>query len=442
MREIYGKFFYEDVEYPFAYKDYIIYLITGGKVYIDVFKDSDNHKFIEGMDNNGNRLIFLDCEFSKNIFSITNIIKTTGVIVLRGNNKIDCNNIYDRISFRSKALNVFSPPMSISKTDIKNFDGKLVVETPSFKQSNINIEFDNYKVIFGYYNSENFNQPTLLSSIPVFYIEHNISQSVDDIKTDYLRILNLLSFVSFSRSVEFDDIEISKKIDGKFHNVGKVYIHQRECDYTFKENKMITLREIPKESFKNLFETITSDNDYWKHYYIPKKPTDVNIIDHSKWITTAACFEGVFNNFFPNFKAQENQDFAYAKEEILKASNDCLSTLKGKRIKKYAKKCIEQVKNYDGLLEEKFRYALEYIKPVSEKTINEAMIRIGTSLELDLAEEYATVRNKLAHGAFEELDLDACGVYYAMNVMIYSIILKQSSIPDETAKAFIKKLFG
>ena len=113
MREIYGKFFYEDVEYPFAYKDYIIYLITGGKVYIDVFKDSDNHKFIEGMDNNGNRLIFLDCEFSKNIFSITNIIKTTGVIVLRGNNKIDCNNIYDRISFRSKALNVFSPPMSI-----------------------------------------------------------------------------------------------------------------------------------------------------------------------------------------------------------------------------------------------------------------------------------------------------------------------------------------
>ena len=29
-----------------------------------------------------------------------------------------------------------------------------------------------------------------------------------------------------------------------------------------------------------------------------------------------------------------------------------------------------------------------------------------------------------------------------MNVMIYSIILKQSSIPDETAKTFIKKLLG
>lgn len=254
--------------------------------------------------------------------------------------------------------------------------------------------------------------------------------------------MHFLSFVSFSKSVDFDKIELYKKTDGFEIPIGRVYIKQEKCNYVPKPNRMIQLREIPEDSFINLFKNVTNSDNIFKYYYVPDKPQDVNIVDHAKWITTAACFEGLFNMFFSDFKSKENENFAKAKSAMLNATGECLKTLSGKKIKKYAEKCREQIVRYDGLLEEKFRYASDYCDSIINEIVNNALKRIGVSDRLDLAQKYASVRNHLAHGSFEKLDVDACAVFYVMHIIIYAMILRQSGIDDEEAIYLLHKIFG
>lgn len=439
MQEIYGKINLKGKDYPFAFKDYVINIINAGEVYyIEDLSDTVECDYIEGRDNSGNKIIFIGCRFVENVFSVANWITTNGVIVLRQNRNDCANDLFDKITFYSQVLTDFYPPISKSKTDIDDWNGALAVETLPFDKSNKIFSMSDYELSFGYYNQEHYYQTVLLSSTPICSFKHNQTQGISTIKDDYLKIYNFLSFMIFSKSVYFDIIKIYKSNS----EIGQVYINQRDCNYSPKPNKMIQLRDIPKEAFEKLYKLVTDSNDIWKHYYIPKQPKDVNSVDHAKWITTAACFEGLFDSFFDDFKASTNKDFAEAKSKMLEATDNCLKSLKGKKVKKYAEDCRKQIERYDGLLEEKFKFALQYCIDIIDVAYKSSLSRIGVDLTLDLARKYANTRNQLAHGSFKKLDTDSCGVFYVMHILIYAMILKQSGMEDDKAKCLINKIFG
>ena len=416
MEELYGKITLNGNEYPFAYKDYVINLITAGEVlYIEDLNDRAECEYIEGYDNNGNKLIFIECEFVKNIFSISNWITTKGVIVLKQGRYDTADELFDRIIFYSKCLNEFYSPVSISKTDHKEWNGKFVVETLPFNESNKLFEIDDYTVTFGFYVQQHYNETVLLSSTPICSFSHNEAQSIEKIKNDYFKILHFLSFVSFSKSVDFDKIELYKKTNGFEIPIGRVYIKQEECNYVPKPNRMIQLREIPEDSFINLFKNVTNSDNIFKYYYVPDKPQDVNIVDHAKWITTAVCFEGLFNMFFSDFKSKANENFAEAKSAMLNATDECLKTLSGKKIKKYAEKCREQIVRYDGLLEEK-----AFLTDIYNNFVVTYLAEIKHDLDIlvvngmrDRSKECLSILNDYAY-EFKKLVNSQWDIYYSM----------------------------
>ena len=99
------------------------------------------------------------------------------------------------------------------------------------------------------------------------------------------------------------------------------------------------------------------------------------------------------------------------------------------------------IEHTDYRLEEKFEFMLQHFSKEISILKNQFLNRHNVSDEINLADEYAEYRNKLAHGDVIDIN-DANAVNFnLMRVFIYCLILERACITEDVRKWIVEKLF-
>lgn len=442
MKELYGKFEYDNNNFAFAYKDYIITIISSSYEYANILYDKECDDVLLGITTNNDYIMFFGCKFNKNFFKNTTHITTQGFIILDCQNRPNIDSLFNCISFYSPAINDFYPPQTAinnNSNNITDFSIKLKNNDDCIRK----IQIDNYELIFGFYylHKFEFQSNDLLNCTPYISFKFNKCVGISELKSCYLKLINFLAFINFNNNIPIEKIKISNIKDGKTVCSGICFINSKSRNFDSKKSKAILANFFDDDELVSLFKQTSNYNDIKKHYYIPKKAKDLHSLNHNDLLTCATCFEGLFKEIHPNFKASKNKDFNKVKSDYLTYAKDYLNSSNiTKNQKHYAEKFYNLINNYDGLLEEIFNAAFEEHKyEISdfEKRLKE-YFKISTKNYGNL---YANIRNSFAHGTFFELGNNECFIYELLHALLYAMNLKAASINKEKSKEIINKIF-
>lgn len=452
--ELYGVLSYGGKEYPFALNDHIVNIVGKPLEFIEDFKDVDEIETISGVTSGNRDILLLHCKFPKNSFGFNFRFNTTFSIqgyALSDNNMGDpCDFTFERCCFAADAINAFFSPKRAIKANIdpQKWDGKIEVSLSPFDTTARSFEYKEAKCVLSISRRivQTRNDPSIGTVNTIFSFEYQDTQPFLKIVENYLTLYDFLRFTGNSANVVFSDVYISKRGENeKFRKSATVHIFSDKTSDKRDELNSITIDDLPDEKLGDVFTHIADlrGRDKRLEYYFPKDAHEARYIDPGRWMIMALNFEGLFSETFPDFKYNSNKDFRSAKDLALKKiDDDSEKDTLSKNARKYYKKCREQIEHYDGLLEEKFNYLLNSHKNVIKKILENNYSRFGTPENINYGYEYASYRNKIAHGSVEPLTDKEVAIYRLLPPMIYLLLLNNLNLNDADLGKIIDKLFS
>lgn len=447
--EIYGTFAFGENTYPFVLDDRIVRIIGKPLQYTKDFLDIDEVERIDGVTSSNRDICFLRCKFIKSYFGTCTSFSIQGYALSSNNVGIPCDFTYDKSVFSSDAIDTFFSPQKAVKIDmdINNWDGTIDIHVSPF---------DKTKIAFSYlYSQCQINvaryiriqkHPTSIGEVnTLFSFEYQESQPLERIIDDYLALYDFLSFVNYNANIGFKEIHICKRGDQKaLRETAKIHLFTNKSEYENTSRDCITIDDIPTEKLGDIFTRVASlrNNDMRLRYYFPDNKSEARFVDPGKWLIMALNFEGLFATTFPDYKSRGNASFRRAKDLILKRIDnetdcECLS----KKETEYYGKCREQVERYEGQLEEKFNYAIRTNAEALEKILEYNEKTHNIKKRYNYGNNYATYRNKIAHGSIEPLTSNEIATYRIIQSLIYILLLSNLDLKASDIAKIIEKLF-
>ncbi len=452
---IYGNLELNDEVYPFLMDGSLVHIVQQAFQNFDKFNVKENIPYLKGITSDNREIMFLKCRLVTMPLSFKTIFSIHGYIISTSNTGEPCDFSFDRITFYSNYINAFySPQNAIDKNsylDIisSRFDGAVSIKIKPFEETNILFEFDSvancqFNISRSINLKDNTEQIGNLSSMfsYVFYER----QGMDNIINYYLYLYDFLVFVNYNKNIYFEKIFLETKNDeGKYYKTAEVNFLTNTISDEKNFQSTITINDLPKEKLSVIFKKISSlrKNDKRLYLYYPENSKERNIVDVTKWLTAAICFEGLFKDVYPDFKQEENKNFKKAKNLVLNSINESIEkdeTLT-KKEQGYVIDCKKQVERYEGFLEEKFNYILKENKKVLEKILLKNQRDFGIFESNEYGKIYADYRNELAHGSIEGLSNDKIAVYRLLRAMIYILLLNEIELNEECLSRIINKIF-
>lgn len=444
--DLYGKFEYKGKMYPFFYEDSFVTVIQQPWEYNEDFEKESYIEKIAGVTNSNKVIIFLKCEFLGGKFKQENrniIFSTKGFVLFdKSDDPFDC------IEFESDALNAFYPPIQI-------MDSKAIIDERTYKIKN---SADITKTFVTNVNEENINMELTISwrfshqpenrsmgeKYSVWRMKFESPKYSENIAKYYLYLLDFLKFVNFRQNITIDHFILYKIGKDNPVGIGKFFSHETANDS--KAVKSITFEDMACDEVSRLFSCIAMQRNQtgYNDSYIPRNTEKFCFFDWTDWLNTAVGFEGEYSKKYKNQKYQSDLDFAKAKDYLLgqialevEATEQSINNKSNKAWAKF-KHLIEHT---DYRLEEKFEFMLQHFSKEISILKNQFLNRHNVSDEINLADEYAEYRNKLAHGDVIDIN-DANAVNFnLMRVFIYCLILERACITEDVRKWIVEKLF-
>lgn len=450
--KMYGVFEYQEKEYPFVFGKQILTIPQFPFQYEDDFKDTTYIEEIRGVTNSNRSVVFVGCEVLKSNripFDMEVKMSILGYVILEND-----KSTFDRIDFYSEGINGFYSPRNAYGIED---DGQMRVtgikprDEESYKRDYECI-INGERIQLGLNISMSFNlavdKKLLGTAESLISMSFEEKKKPHDILKYSLYLMDFLEFVNFQKNIPLDKIRLFEKDnDGKFQRRGRVIVFQAENDqYSPNALRSVTFPDVTDECFPVLFGQIAErrESKRFNPFFYPKSRSADRVIDASKWLNNAICFEGEFDDAFPNYKSQNDPAFYEAKMRLLMTIESAVEQT-GRSINnkqntawRSFKRLIERA---DTTLKEKF----EACQMVYEEETRESIQRIcrtcGIPEGTDLAEAYASFRNQTAHGVIQRPGNVEIATYQILRCFVYVMNLRRAGIPQEKIKEVLIRMF-
>lgn len=161
-------------------------------------------------------------------------------------------------------------------------------------------------------------------------------------------------------------------------------------------------------------------------------------------MNNAICFEGEFDDVFPNYKAQNDPVFYEAKMELL-MKIECAVKRTGKSINNKQNDAWRSFKRLidhaDTTLQEKFEACQAVYEAETKESIQRICKTYSVSEDINLAQAYASFRNQTAHGTIQKPGEVEIVTYKILRCFVYVMNLKRANVPSERIKGILNKMF-
>ncbi|MDD6441757.1 MAG: hypothetical protein PUG71_06590, partial [bacterium] len=305
--KMYGVFEYQEKEYPFVLEEQIITIPQGPFQYMDDFKDEAYIEEIWGVTNNNRSVVFVGCQVLKSnriAFAMEVKLSILGYVVLEND-----KSSFDRIDFYSEGINGFYSPRNayqIEDDDHMRVTGIKPRDAEAYKRDyECVIHGERIQLGLNVYMSFNlaFEKKLLGTAESLLSMSFGEKKEPHDILKYSLYLMDFLEFVNFQKNIPLERIDLFEKDDnGKYQRRGRAVVFQAENEqYSPSALRSITLLDVTDECFPVLFGQIAErrESKRFNPFFYPENRRADRVIDASKWLNNAICFEGEFDDAFP-----------------------------------------------------------------------------------------------------------------------------------------------
>lgn len=450
--KMYGVFEYQEKEYPFVLEEQIITIPQVPFQYMDDFKDDAYIEEIWGVTNNNRSVVFVGCQVLKSnriAFAMEVKLSILGYVVLEND-----KSSFDRIDFYSEGINGFYSPRNayqIEDDDHMRVTGIKPRDAEAYKRDyECVIHGEGIQLGLNVYMSFNlaFEKKLLGTAESLLSMSFGEKKEPHDILKYSLYLMDFLEFVNFQKNIPLERIDLFEKDDnGKYQRRGRAIVFQAENEqYSPSALRSITLLDVTDECFPVLFGQIAErrESKRFNPFFYPESRRADRVIDASKWLNNAICFEGEFDDAFPNYKAQNDPAFYEAKMRLLMTIESAVKQT-GRSINnkqntawKSFKRLIERA---DTTLKEKFEACQMVYEAETRESIQRICRACGIPEGTDLAEAYASFRNQTAHGEIQSPGNVEIATYQILRCFVYVMNLRRAGVPQEKIKEVLKRMF-
>lgn len=450
--KLYGVFTFQEKKYPFVLEKQILTIPQIPFQYKDDFEGINHIKEIYGVTNNDRDVVFLGCEVLNNggLLSFMEVkLSILGYIILQND-----KTTFDKIEFYSEGINGFYSPRNAyqieddeqmretgitlrdAETYRRNYECKILGE-----EINIGLNiFASLNLAF-----ERNVMGTAESLVSMAFCE---KKQLHDVLKYSLYIIDFLEFINFQKNIPLEKITLYwKNNDGKYQPCGRAVVFQAENEqYSPSAMRSITFPDITEECFPILFSQIAErrESKRFNPFFYPENRRADRIIDASKWLNNAICFEGEFDDAFQDYKAQHDSVFCEAKEKLLNTIDSEVDKT-GKKINNRQnsawKRFRKMIQNADTTIQEKFEACQVEFEEETEGAIQRIRNMYGIQEAVNLAKSYALFRNETAHGTIKKPGNEEIATYQILRCFVYAMNLKRAGVPSKNISAIIMKLF-
>ena len=451
--KIYGVFEHEGKEYPFALENQILTIPQIPFQYSEDFADIEHIEAIQGVTKSNRDIVFLGCEVlghSRIPFATEIKMSVLGYILLSSNR---CT--FDRIDFYSEAINGFYSPRNAYDVELnENHTGIVGIKVRNWesykKDFQCLVNKETVQLGLNVYLNVNlaWEKEQLGTAKSIMSMSFAENKKPNDVLDYYLYVRDFLEFVNFQKNIPLERIELFEKSDtGKYERRGKVVIFQADSsEYVPSILHSITFIDVTSECFPILFSQIADkrlSNNYNPFFY-PESRREDRVVDTSKWLNTAICFEGEFNTFFPEYRAKNDSLFHDAKTILIDAINSAVQK-SGKSINNKQNNALKSFKSLidhaDTTIKQKFEVCMASYEYEMSEAIHRICSSCGVPEDADLADIYASYRNQTAHGVIRRPENCDVATYRILRGFIYVMNLKRVNIPADRIKEIIGRIF-
>ena len=443
-----GVFSFKEENYSFVLEGQKVRLVDAPFKTLKFCSDMEEVPYIRGVTSGNRDILFLKCRFNARLPFSDFAFSIAGYLLSTSNTGYSHSFEFNRISFYSDAINTFYSPQNALdiQFDFDNWDGSAHIHVKPFFETQIQFSFNQDRVEF---NMDRWfferKEPTRIGSVETsFSVYCNEKKQPTEIEKYYFAIYDFLCFANYTLNISFNKVYLfSKNEKGKDERIASAHIFSNHSNYENDEYTTITSREIPPEKLGKLFAKVASlrGKDQRLPFYYPPNRNEARLIDSGKWLVTAICFEGLFEDTFPHFKTESNPVFQKIKELVVAKTEEIDNDGFSKKEQKYLENFKNHINRYEGVLEEKFNHVFNSHKTVLEKILEGNERRYNVAHDTNYGNQYMIYRNKLAHGTVEPLGENEIAVYRLLCPMIYAMILQKDFSENEISN-MISKIFS
>ena len=451
-KTIRGVLTYNEKEYPFVIEKRVLTIVQPAFRYRKDFQQEEYLGTLTGVTDKNKYILLLDCRILNYAFlSLSPQIQ----IGLHGYILQDTEEDYfDSIEFYSPALLAFYTPRKAWKPELtEENDLQGITLTPYedvAKEIPVTIGDEELLCSLGFarYFNLGFEDQYAMSIRTGLILDLPTRRNSQDLGKYYLYIRDFLAFINFKRGIPFDEIILWRRgADGKRHKSGIAVIFQTESsDYKPDAFHSITYDDLGNNSFSALLKETAEQRlqGTYNPYYLPADRSEANTVEVSRWLMTAISFEGEYNKWYGNKKAERDAVFYETKETLLQAIDTVvqqsgLSLNNSKN--KYYKSFRHLIDRFDTTIQEKFQFCEAHfndeIKQVKERQCRLSKVPMGTNF----AEKYAQMHNLTAHGDIEAIAPEDIVTFQMLRCFIYLLVMERAAVPSDKRKDIIRKLF-
>lgn len=450
---VYGKFQYNDKEYPFFLNDQIVTIVKTRYEFNNDFTNIYHFDFIKGLTQNNKEIIFLDCDLVGGaLASISCKLQLVCKGYVLSNSS---SGYYDRIEFSSPALNGFySPrramdmeldecPFFIRKLAFKNYEdsSKNFLCTLNGERIDCTLAFRASVTLKPEDGSIGAINTTLSMEFPE-------PKSVTDLARYYLYLYDFLVFTNFRADIPIDDVLLYEKNENdEYTKLGTAKFFQHDCSQYLADNRRsISYSDLSDECFSKVFSAIAErrDQNCYNSFFIPLDSKDAQYFDSAKWLITAISFEGEFDRRYGDIKYKTDEKFKAAKDFLLKTIEDAVAE-SGRSINNKTNTALKSFRSLithtDFTIKEKFQFCMDKYENIVTPIMEKYARTEGVDKDTNFAQAYANYRNSTAHGSISPISKNEKITFQLMRCFIYVLVLEYGGVPDEKIKKIIMRMF-
>lgn len=446
--DFYGKFEFNGKMYPFYYEGSFVTVIQQPWEYNKDFEEVNYVEKIVGLTNSNKVIVFLKCEFLGGSFKTMykNIIfSTKGYVLFR-----ESDLPFDCIEFESDALNTFYPPIQI--TDRKALIDERIIKIKNSKDVTVsfdlNINEENITVELAIPWQVNLRpeDKTIGEKYSVCRMRFEDLKYSEDIAKYYLYLLDFLVFINFRKNVTIDQFTLYRVKNIEYNKVGMGKFFSHQAGYNSKVENSIIFEDLSNDEAGRLFSCIAMQRNQGHHNdsYIPQTADKYRSFNWIDWLNTALSLEGEYSKKYKDLKYQSDLDYANAKEYLMGKIDGKIQesgvSVNNKRNASWSK-FRHLIEHADTRLEEKFAFLLNHFSDEVSVLKKQFLKQNDVPDEINLSDEYAYYRNKLAHGEIVDMSNSNVANFSLMRVFIYCLILERADIQKDARKRIVEKLF-
>ncbi len=460
-----GKIEYNNEKYGFYYINNILTLIPDNAledVWESIFstlkeRTVDTELLLEGITSSGHRIMFINVKLVKQsgglykafvpayIIGKTNMMKPLPVI-----------DNFNSIVFYGKCIdNFLNPQKTLSLEDFDTKDKKIKLK--KILNKNIEIENDIFNMGINYSlkcSEKNINTPLIVKSF--LEIKFKDEKNVKEIVKYYRKVGELFKFLYSRKYIRFTEIKLTSKgkvRDGKeikdiLNTFDFYYYLPDEDKIDLPEEKNCIKYEQIKDYLGNIYLTVNKESIYKNYYNLNQE--EQRKITINKYANISSAFESWFDENFPKFKSDTNENYKMLKNKVLDFIKKCIDEEVEDENKEILSWFKHDINNMEGSLKEQIKYALNLfegcIKNAKNNVVKQYNIEYSSEEELNekIANTFKETRNKIAHGNLKDEIL-----FSDMDVVAYSIVerlvkclaLYKSKVDIDTIKEILDDRF-